>query len=42
MGYINAFGIQAGVFVGFMALAIPLALYGERMRHVSAEWRIIL
>lgn len=42
MGYINAFGIQAGVFVGFMALAIPLIIYGKRIRHVSARWRIIL
>jgi hypothetical protein len=41
-GYVNAFGTQAGVYVAVMALAIPLALYGERIRHKTAQWRIIL
>lgn len=42
MGYINAFGMQAGIFVGFMALGMPLMLYGETLRHRSAGWRIIM
>lgn len=41
-GPINAFGTQAGVYVAIMALAIPLVLFGERMRHTTAQWRIIL
>ena len=41
-GYINAFGTQAGVYVAVMALAIPLALYGEKIRHKTAQWRIIM
>ncbi|KAF2400137.1 MFS general substrate transporter [Trichodelitschia bisporula] len=41
-GYVNAFGTQAGVFVAIMALAIPLALYGARIRHRTSQWRIIL
>ena len=41
-GYINAFGTQAGVYVAVMALVIPLALYGEKIRHKTAQWRIIM
>lgn len=41
-GYINAFGTQAGIYVAVLALAIPLALYGERIRHKTAQWRIIM
>ncbi|KAL2353778.1 major facilitator superfamily domain-containing protein [Cryomyces antarcticus] len=41
-GYVNTFGTQAGVFVAIMALAIPLAIFGERIRHKTGQWRIIL
>ncbi|KAM0718259.1 hypothetical protein Q7P37_006591 [Cladosporium fusiforme] len=41
-GYVNSFGTQAGIFVAIMALAIPLVLYGEKIRHTTAQWRIIL
>lgn len=42
VGYVAAFGTMAGVYVAVCALAIPVALYGQRIRHVTAEWRIIL
>jgi hypothetical protein len=43
VGYINCFGTQAGVFVGVIGLgAIPLILYGAKIRHITAQWRIIL
>lgn len=41
-GYVNSFGTMAGIFVAVMALAIPLVLYGERIRHTTALWRVIL
>ncbi|TKA68422.1 hypothetical protein B0A49_08384 [Cryomyces minteri] len=41
-GYVNTFGTQAGVFVAIMALAIPLAMFGKRVRHKTRQWRIIL
>ncbi|KAF2436447.1 MFS general substrate transporter [Tothia fuscella] len=41
-GYVNVFGTQAGVFVAILALAIPLAFYGARLRHRTAQWRIVL
>jgi hypothetical protein len=42
VGYVDAFGTQAGVFVAILALAIPLSIYGERMRHKTSQWKIIL
>ncbi|GAB7324494.1 hypothetical protein MBLNU13_g08410t1 [Cladosporium sp. NU13] len=41
-GYVSSFGTMAGIFVAIMALAIPLVLYGERIRHRTALWRVIL
>lgn len=41
-GYRDAFGTQAGIFVLIMALAIPLAIFGERLRHITGQWHIIL
>ena len=41
-GYVSSFGTMAGIFVAIMALAIPLIFYGERIRHKTALWRIIL
>jgi hypothetical protein len=42
VGYIDAFGTQAGVAIAILALAIPLSIYGERLRHRTSQWRIIL
>ncbi|WPH00966.1 Hypothetical protein R9X50_00380000 [Acrodontium crateriforme] len=41
-GYIDVFGTQAGIYVGIMFLAIPLIISGQRIRHKSGRWRIIL
>ncbi|KAE9972770.1 hypothetical protein EG328_004817 [Venturia inaequalis] len=41
-GYINAFGTQAGVYVAILALAIPLFFFGERVRHTTSLWKIVL
>ena len=41
-GYVSSFGTMAGIFVAIMALAIPLVLYGDRIRHTTALWRVIL
>ncbi|CAK3774877.1 major facilitator superfamily transporter isoform A [Lecanosticta acicola] len=41
-GNVNVFGTQAGVYVAIMALAVPLVIWGGRVRHWSAGWRIIL
>lgn len=42
VGYVDSFGTQAGVFVAIIALAIPLSIFGQRIRHKTAQWRIIL
>lgn len=41
-GYVNCFGTQAGVFVAIIMLGLPLWRFGARVRHASAQWRIIL
>lgn len=41
-GYINAFGAQAGIYVLIMLLAVPVILFGQRIRHASARWKVIL
>lgn len=41
-GYVQAFGAQAGIYVFVMVLAIPLVIWGQRIRHATATWRIIL
>ena len=42
VGYIKSFGTQAGIYVLIMLLAIPLVILGRQVRHVTAQWRIIL
>lgn len=41
-GYVEAFGTQAGIYVLILLSAIPLIFFGQRLRHVTARWRIIL
>ncbi|KAK8049636.1 hypothetical protein PG994_011366 [Apiospora phragmitis] len=42
-GYINCFGTQSGIFVGIVAIgAVLLVMFGARLRHAQANWRIIL
>ncbi|KAF2090075.1 MFS general substrate transporter [Saccharata proteae CBS 121410] len=43
VGYIDCFGTQAGVYVAIVVLgAVPLILFGEKIRHTTAKWRVIL
>ncbi|KAK8176246.1 major facilitator superfamily domain-containing protein [Phyllosticta citribraziliensis] len=42
VGYIDCFGTQAGIYVALLLLGVPLYFYGERIRHATAKWRIIL
>ncbi|KAK3329927.1 major facilitator superfamily domain-containing protein [Apodospora peruviana] len=43
MGYIDCFGMQAGIFVAIIAIGMALMiLFGGRIRHRQAMWRIIL
>lgn len=41
-GYVNAFGTQAGIYVLIMLLAIPVIIFGQKIRHTTAQWRVIL
>lgn len=41
-GYVDTFGTQAGVFVAVIALALPLGIFGARIRHKTAQWQIIM
>lgn len=41
-GYVNVFGVQAGVYVGVVGLlGLPLWFMGERVRRSCARWRIV-
>ncbi|KAK4116145.1 MFS general substrate transporter [Canariomyces notabilis] len=43
VGYINCFGAQAGIYVAVIGLGMALLIpFGEKIRHVQAQWRIIL
>ncbi|KAF1983884.1 MFS general substrate transporter [Aulographum hederae CBS 113979] len=42
VGYVDSFGTQAGLYVALVGLALPLYFWGEKMRHVTSQWRIIL
>jgi hypothetical protein len=42
VGYIDCFGTQAGVYELIILLVIPLILFGKRLRHITAGWRIII
>lgn len=42
VGYVETFGTQAGVFIAVIALALPLSVFGGRIRHRTAQWRIIM
>jgi hypothetical protein len=42
VGYAECFGEQAAIAVGILLFAIPLSLFGAKMRHRTAQWRIIL
>ncbi|EMC97788.1 hypothetical protein BAUCODRAFT_31791 [Baudoinia panamericana UAMH 10762] len=42
VGYADSFGTQAGIYVLIMLLAVPLILFGQKWRHTTAKWKIIL
>jgi hypothetical protein len=42
-GYVDAFGAMCGIFAGIVGTgALILIVYGAKMRHSSAQWRLIL
>lgn len=43
VGYVAAYWTQAAIMIFVMAVgALPLYFFGERIRHSSAKWRVIL
>lgn len=43
VGYASCFGTQAALFAGIVgAGAILFVVFGRRMRHAAAQWRIII
>ncbi|KAF2136898.1 uncharacterized protein K452DRAFT_258446 [Aplosporella prunicola CBS 121167] len=43
VGYTACFGTQAGIYVAVVVvLGVPLYVFGEKIRHRTARWRIIL
>ncbi|KAH7126815.1 major facilitator superfamily domain-containing protein [Dendryphion nanum] len=43
VGYIQCFGTQAGIFVVIVGIgAVLLIFLGARIRHMTAQWRLIL
>jgi len=42
-GYVDAFGTMCGIFAGIVGTgALILIVYGAKMRHSSAQWKLIL
>jgi hypothetical protein len=42
LGCSECYGEQAAIAVGILLFAIPFSLFGAKMRHRTAQWRIIL
>ena len=43
VGYTSSFGTMAGIFAGIVGVgAVLLIMYGASVRHVSAQWKVIL
>jgi len=43
VGYVDSFGTQAGLYVAILVVfGLPLYFFGEKIRHASAQWRVIL
>jgi hypothetical protein len=41
-GYVDSFGTMAGIFAGIVGIgAVLLILAGARVRHASAQWKVI-
>lgn len=40
-GFTGAFGEMIAVQTGVMLLAVPLFLYGKKLRHISGGWKLI-
>ncbi|KAK5164221.1 uncharacterized protein LTR77_009915 [Saxophila tyrrhenica] len=42
-GYKDAFGTQAGIYVlVLLVTVVPVVVFGRRIRHVTAGWKVIL
>lgn len=42
VGYVKAFGTQAGLYVAIMLFALPLVFFGQKIRHATSQWKVIL
>jgi hypothetical protein len=43
VGYVDVFGTMAAIFVAIVGIgAVTLIVYGARIRHTSAQWKLIL
>jgi len=43
VGYVDSFGTQAGLYIAILVVfGLPLYFFGEKIRHTSAQWRVIL
>jgi hypothetical protein len=42
MGYERTFGTVAGIQFAVVLLGVPLWLFGKRLRHLTARWRVIM
>jgi hypothetical protein len=40
-GFKGAFGEMVVVQTGVMLFAVPLFLYGKKLRHISGGWKVI-
>jgi hypothetical protein len=41
--YYHHLGTQAGIFVGIVGIgAVLLIVFGAKLRHITAQWKVIL
>ena len=41
VGYMNAYGTMAGIAAVVLLFAIPMYLFGKRIRHVTWHWSVV-
>ena len=41
-GYVNSCGTHAGLYVIVLLFALPHVFFGQKLRHVTAGWKLIL
>ncbi len=41
VGYTNAYGTMAGIAAAILLFAIPIYIFGKRIRHATWHWSVV-